>query len=1249
MAGLIIEQNTDGTATINFPDGGQQTAGGDNPVKALQNAYGSRIGSVVSSSKSSADQAAASLAIRRNYKTAAIENTLNGIANVADTTGQGYSEQDVQRWINGGNGAVLGITSVEQYVSQKENRGRQILSTYFDNETLSGMSRKQLLAATELFHQGTRDTGRSNGLSVQDLDFIVNKANSFSGATWSPNGTAISLGDDPVIIPTISSPGVTKDTRNWKSIVASENPVVAAQVATAQMYGGTYVDYTTGYQRNRNGNYLRDEDGKVIPEEQPSLYLRGNNGAYITKLDPSLSFDYMSATLQNFGVKDTSWISNVSSLMDSALLGQYKTAFDSLQSSYNPFGEYTSLFKTSFVRNVSTPFDIGEVSATTTTPETQTGTGTTPTTETQTNDDQSATPTPPQGTPPVGDQTYPTYTVPENAGYTLPADYSGSGTSTQVQTPSMPDSIKEGINLYGTLPFQYTPTTTYTIGQGGVTGGTGAQQTQNYTVRQFRNATGLTTSITFLNGRPMTTIPSGFYPIEQQPTGTSGVDAQTASAFSTTQPSQVAPQVAPPPTPASSQIAAPQVQAAPTAASANMGTSTGYTPQFMATGGSVQQHMAPASTQPVGEFAGFRPEALQRIANTMGYQGDMNGFNTYLQQNPVANERMNYFTNAARRMAKGGVLRASNGVDTTGAVASGNATRVMPTALNQQFIPQQQFPAGANLPTVQAQIAKTPGLPTGATVVPTGSTLEAGQLVSPYSGQVSGAVALPTAQAATTAAAMPQAQQATQASVIESTQAVSGALQTLQAAQGSIDPRAEVLAAQQTASSVGNVQAAQGNAILMDNPVQRQIQDGELISGAANAQTAAAFTEQVEAATATPTKQATVQGQLEGLMAQFEGGNTPAWAAGSMRNAMATLAARGLGASSLAGQAVIQAAMESALPIAQIDAQTMASFEVQNLSNRQQRAMLAAQQRAQFIGQEFDQAFQSRVANAAKVSDVANMNFTAAQQVALENSRIANTMNLQNLNNRQAMVMAEAAALANLDMQNLNNRQQSAVQNAQNFLSMDMANLSNQQQTDLFKAQQRVQSLFTDQAAQNAAQQFNASSQNQVDQFFASLGQQTAQFNATQANAQSQFNVGQRNTIERFNAEINNQRDQFNAQNRLIIDQSNAQWRREIATANTAAVNRANELNATALLGLSQSAYNNLWQYYRDNMEWAWTSAENERQRVTNIAIAQLQADSSKDIQAMKEDYSSSSNFGSAVFKFLTTDISNSLLGGLFG
>ena len=43
--------------------------------------------------------------------------------------------------------------------------------------------------------------------------------------------------------------------------------------------------------------------------------------------------------------------------------------------------------------------------------------------------------------------------------------------------------------------------------------------------------------------------------------------------------------------------------------------------------------------------------------------------------------------------------------------------------------------------------------------------------------------------------------------------------------------------------------------------------------------------------------------------------------------------------------------------------------------------------------------------------------------------------------------------------------------------------------------------------------------------------------------------------------------------------------------------NRANELNANALLDISKNSYDNLWQYYADSMEWAWTSAENELDR----------------------------------------------------
>ena len=440
----------------------------------------------------------------------------------------------------------------------------------------------------------------------------------------------------------------------------------------------------------------------------------------------------------------------------------------------------------------------------------------------------------------------------------------------------------------------------------------------------------------------------------------------------------------------------------------------------------------------------------------------------------------------------------------------------------------------------------------------------------------------------------------------------------LQAATGT--PTQQITAQQQIGTSITGMEAAQGNAIKVDSPTARKLEtdpvsgESEIISGAANAQTAAAFTEAVDAAEATPSKQATVAGQLEQLMADFEGGETPAWAAGSMRNAMATLSARGLGASSLAGQAVIQAAMEAALPIAQMDAATVAQFEMTNLSNRQQRQMLIAQQRATFLGMEFDQEFQARVANSARIGDIANMNFTAEQQIALEDSRAANTMILSNLSNSQAMIMAEAAALSQLDMANLSNRQQAAVQNASNFLQMDMANLSNEQQTAVFKTQQNIQALFTDQAAENAAAQFNATSENQTNQFFANLANQTSQFNATQQNAMDQFNVNSVNALREFNSELQQQRDIFNAQNGLVIAQSNAAWRQSIATVNTATQNQSNMDFAKTINALTASNMDQIWQRERDIMSFAFAASESAADRANSIAVAKLTADAQAEV-----------------------------------
>ena len=435
------------------------------------------------------------------------------------------------------------------------------------------------------------------------------------------------------------------------------------------------------------------------------------------------------------------------------------------------------------------------------------------------------------------------------------------------------------------------------------------------------------------------------------------------------------------------------------------------------------------------------------------------------------------------------------------------------------------------------------------------------------------------------------------------------------------DPRLQVEAQQQTTSAVSGLDAAQDQATLIDpdKAPKRVVGLEEKVEGSAVDMGKVGETFGTGEAQA-----ASVQDELATLMSQFDDGQTPAWAAGSMRRANQIMAQRGLSASSMAGQAVIQAAMEAALPIAQIDA-----------GNKQQMALFKAEQRAKFLQMDFDQAFQTKVINAAKVENAANMQFSADQQIVMENSRLVNTMNLANLSNRQALVLAEASALANLDMANLNNRQQAEVINAQNFLQVDMANMSNRQQVEMFKAQQRIGALFSDQAASNAAKQFNASSENQMEQFFKNLQTQVQQFNTSQTNAMQQFNAGQANAISQFNTQIQNQRDQFNAQNELVIAQSNVQWRRQIATADTAATNRANEINASNALQVSQQAYANMWQERADNLQRQWQDAQNTAQLLSNMAIEKLRAATDLKEVEMAQTGAAGAGIGGAIMDWI--------------
>jgi len=466
--------------------------------------------------------------------------------------------------------------------------------------------------------------------------------------------------------------------------------------------------------------------------------------------------------------------------------------------------------------------------------------------------------------------------------------------------------------------------------------------------------------------------------------------------------------------------------------------------------------------------------------------------------------------------------------------------------------------------------------------------------------------------APTAVATIPTAQDAVQIEDPTLTQEAIDAAAQVDETKGVIDAQSTIDAQTMDASDLSalDVEAAQiaDEDITQVEAVDPRVeQTGEMISKYdADASTAAEFAEEVQAAQGEVSTLSTVKGQLAELQKEFDNNEIPMWASGAYRQAQQGLAARGLSGSSMAGQALVQAFMEASLPIAQADARVYQEMDMANLSNRQQRAMLAAQQRATFIGQEFDQAFQMRVMNAAKVSDIANMNFSAEQQVALENARLTQTVNLANLSNRQAKIMADAASMTQIEMINLNNRQQAAVANAQAFLQMDMTNLAFDQQSAMFEAQSRVQSLFTDAAAENAAKNINAQSSNDMNKFFAGLINNTDIQNASSINGMAQFNTDAVNSIAQFNSQMINQRELWNAENARVIAESNANWRRAVTTTNNATQNAVNQMNAQNSFGLQTQAYANLWQRDRDIMNMAFQTATTKDQQAHEIMLAKM-------------------------------------------
>jgi hypothetical protein len=193
------------------------------------------------------------------------------------------------------------------------------------------------------------------------------------------------------------------------------------------------------------------------------------------------------------------------------------------------------------------------------------------------------------------------------------------------------------------------------------------------------------------------------------------------------------------------------------------------------------------------------------------------------------------------------------------------------------------------------------------------------------------------------------------------------------------------------------------------------------------------------AVAALPTE-ALVSTQMEGLLAGMEEGETPLWARPAVAAIEAQMAQRGLSASSVGRDALFNAIIQSALPIAQSNAQALQARAQQNLSNEQQANLSSAQNTMQVRMQNLAnrQTSASQTAEMAQQIKVQQGTFeqqavitTAqqAQETSLTNAQIAQQRAQQVSSQQQQVAIAQLSTNAQLDLANLQALNEAGSQN----------------------------------------------------------------------------------------------------------------------------------------------------------------------------------------------------------------------------
>jgi len=360
------------------------------------------------------------------------------------------------------------------------------------------------------------------------------------------------------------------------------------------------------------------------------------------------------------------------------------------------------------------------------------------------------------------------------------------------------------------------------------------------------------------------------------------------------------------------------------------------------------------------------------------------------------------------------------------------------------------------------------------------------------------------------------------------------------AQRGSVKGEAKKGEAEQFLAEVGNLPPEVTKSIT-DDPVT------------VTAQIASEDVDVIAAVAALP-QEALVSSQMEVLVGGLESGTVPTWARPAVDAINQRMAQRGLDVSTVARDSLFNAIIQSALPIAQSNAQALQARAAQNLSNEQQAnlteatqeqqlrmANLANRQGAETQTAQFAQGLVTQARGFQQEAGMANLQ--ARQQTAQQNLNNEQNIELADLNaeierlgtdatfeqqrRRDEFLTAadflskNAAFKQQMELSNLTNEQQIRLANLSALNQADSESLSNEQQTELANLNKSMQSNLRNAELANSMgiAQLNVDQQRAMQNATMTANMDMAQFNADQQRELANSKFMQTVVLTDFNAE----------------------------------------------------------------------------------------------------------------------------------